>query len=524
MIKSENWQALNLLQERYQGMVKCIYIDPPYNTGNDDFIYKDGYQNSSWLSLIRDRLKLAGKFLSRAGSHASTIDKNEDAFLRLVHDDVFGEKNFIATIAWQKLYTIKNSAKYLSEMYDSIIIYSRDIENWLPNLIPRSEDQDEVYGNPDNDPNGPWISNALQARNYYGSGKYSIQCPGGRFIEGPPQGTYWRLSEANFKELDRQGRVWWGKNKNSFPRIKKYLKEIKEGVVPVDFWLHQFAGTNAESKTETRQLIGSDVEGLTPKPVLLLKRLVSMNADKDSIIMDYFAGSGTTAQAILDLNYDDNGMRKYILIEMGEFFDTVMKPRIEKVMYSKDWKDGRPSSCNGASHMFKYIYMEQYEDTLNNIEFLDSNKSVQKTLKDLDGYFLRYMLDFETRGSSCRLNVDQLSQPFKYTLNITRNNETRDEAVDLVETFNYLLGLSIKRIKAFNNNGSYYKAVLGTKGEETAAIIWRSIEGLDLEVDKEFIENYILKDFKANKVYVNSDCFVEGVIPIEPEFKRLMGA
>ena len=202
----------------------------------------------------------------------------------------------------------------------------------------------------------------------------------------------------------------------------------------------------------------------------------------------------------------------------------MMVPRIQRLMFSKDWQDGKPTSNEGTSHIFKYTYLEQYEDTLNNIEFIGKNRTIQSTLRDLDGYFIRYMLDFETKDSRCHINVDKLKHPFDYELEITAHNEIRDQKVDLIETFNLLLGIHVKEIKVFNNNGSYYKVVFGTKSEETIAIIWRTTDGLDLEADKKFIEDHILKEFKANKVYVNSDCFVEGVIPIEPEFKRLMEA
>ncbi len=526
MVKSENWQALNLLQERYRDQVKCIFIDPPYNTGSDEFVYKDGYQKSSWHSMIQDRIGLARRFLSNTGSQSCTIDKNEDACLRFILDYVYGPENFVANIAWQKLYTIKNSAHYLSEMYDSILVYTKDKISWRPNLIPRSDDQDDAYGNPDNDPNGPWISNALQARNYYSAGIYSIKCPGGRAIEGPPPGTYWRSNEKSFWELDKQGRVWWGKDKNGFPRIKTYLKEVKEGVVPVDYWLHQFAGTNAESKTETRDLVGIEVKGLTPKPVLLLTRILEMNGDNDCIILDYFAGSGTTAHAALNLNRRDNGSRRYIVIEMGNYFHSVLKPRIQKVIYSSEWKDGKPKNTDGISHMFKYLTLEQYEDTLNNIDFMEGG-TVQKTLLDMDGYVLRYMLDFETRESPCRMNTTKLERPFEYTLRITKDSELQDETVDLVETFNYLLGLKVKRIRTFAENRTTYRVVHGeTLSGQGTTVIWRTTVGLDLKSDKAFIEEKILTDpkLKAERIFINGDFHVEGALPIEPEFQRLMGA
>ncbi len=207
---------------------------------------------------------------------------------------------------------------------------------------------------------------------------------------------------------------------------------------------------------------------------------------------------------------------------MGDYFDTIMKPRIQKVMYSDNWKDGKPQSIDGISHIFKYQYLEQYEDTLNNIEFKEAG-SYQRTLSEMDGYFLRYMLDFETRdGSPCRFNIEKLVKPFDYTLKINRGNELKDEKVDVVETFNYLLGIHVKKLMTFNNNGTYYKVVVGKKDEDTYAIIWRDTENIDLKADKAFIEGTILNGIKPSKTYINADFYVEGAHPIEPEFKKLM--
>nr|QNT35657.1 hypothetical protein GNCGGNMO_00019 [uncultured Methanosarcinales archaeon] len=218
----------------------------------------------------------------------------------------------------------------------------------------------------------------------------------------------------------------------------------------------------------------------------------------------------------------DGGNRKYIMVEMVDYFDTVMKPRIQKVVYSDKWKDGKPQSSDGISHIFKYIVLEQYEDTLNNIEF-NGGRDVQSTLLGLDGYFLRYMLDFETRDSTCRLNVEKMRKPFNYTLKITEGNEMKEETADLVETFNYLLGIHVRQIRAFNNNGTYYRVVFGTKGEDDITFIWRNTEKIDLKADKAFIGETILNGSGSSKTYINADFFVAGACPIEPEFKKLMG-
>jgi adenine-specific DNA-methyltransferase len=211
---------------------------------------------------------------------------------------------------------------------------------------------------------------------------------------------------------------------------------------------------------------------------------------------------------------------------MGNYFYTVMKPRIQKVVYSSEWKEGKPQNTNGISHIFKYLTLEQYEDTLNNIDFMEG-KTVQKTLMDMDGYVLRYMLDFESRESPCRMNVAKLERPFEYTLRITKDSDLHNETVDLVETFNYLLGLKVKRVRTFGENGTTYRVIHGeTLAGQATTVVWRTAVGLDLKKDKVFIEETILKDpkLKAERVFINGDFHVEGALPIEPEFQRLMGA
>jgi adenine-specific DNA-methyltransferase len=279
--------------------------------------------------------------------------------------------------------------------------------------------------------------------------------------------------------------------------------------------------TNTNARTEINNIFGENNAFDTPKPVELLKLVGKIAVNSGDILLDFFAGSGTTGHALINLNKEDNNGRKYILVEMGEYFDTVLKPRIQKIMFSNNWKEGKPQSNDGVTHIFKYQCLEQYEDTLNNIEFKEAG-SYQRTLSEMEGYFLRYMLDFETRDSPCRFNVEKLTKPFDYTLKITHRNEMKDEKVDLVETFNYLLGIHVRQIKTFNNNGMYYRVVFGRKNEDEIAIIWRDTENIDLKADKSFIEGTILSDIKPSMTYINADFYVEGAMPIEPEFKKLM--
>jgi len=578
LVHGENSSALDLMHARYRCMIKAISIDPPYNTGNDGFIYKDSYQHSSWLSQIESSLEASRRLLSHEGSIALTIDRHEDSRLRLLLDSIFGSNNFVANIAWQKLYTIKNSSSYLSEMWDSILLYAVNKQAWRPFRLERSDEQEQEYGNPDCDSNGPWISNALQARNFYSAGRYSVTCPGGRYVDGPPAGTYWRMDEANLWKLDKKGRVWWGQNKNSLPRIKKYLKEMDRGVVPSDYWLHQFAGTNAESKIELRDLIGHEVEGLTPKPVRLIRRVLDMTCNQTDTILDHYAGSGTTGHATIELNRNDGGSRKFILVEQVGYFSTVLVPRLKKVTFTPDWKDGKPKrlatpeEAERSPRLIKVLRLESYEDTLNNLA-LQRNAQQQGTLEltaaqGEDGlreqYLLRYQLDVESKGSQSLLNISAFTDPTAYTLKVKTpgSDESREVNVDLLETFNWLLGLTVQHITAprsftaeiersdqgrlqiegrlkQNDTGPWwFRTVTGTTPEgRKTLVIWRKLTG-DAEQD-----NLVLDTWFTNKqaysvhggefdlIYVNGDNTLDNlrvdpenwkVRLIEADFQRLM--
>jgi adenine-specific DNA-methyltransferase len=225
------------------------------------------------------------------------------------------------------------------------------------------------------------------------------------------------------------------------------------------------------------------------------------------------------------LNREDGGNRKYILVDMGGFFDTVTKPRIEKTMYASNWKDGQPRNNFGYSHMFKYMYLEQYEDTLNNVLFKSLDRTVQETLDSFGDYFVRYMLDYETRDSPTRLMLDKFQTPFDYKIKISRTGDEEEYAtVDLVETFNYLLGLWVEKLRVFKDREQTYQVVFGKKGNDTVVVIWRNTKDLDLEQDKKFIEETILSGKEPDTIYINGDSYVKNAQPIEPEFKRLMGA
>ncbi|MCK4270574.1 MAG: site-specific DNA-methyltransferase [Methanogenium sp.] len=555
MIKSENWQALNLLQENYREQVKCIYIDPPYNTGSDEFIYKDRYQHSSWLSMMWDRITQARNLMYSDSTIYTSIDDGEQSQLRELQNIIFGSENFVNNIIWQKKFSPQNDARWFSDNHDFILSFAKDKDKWRPNLLPRTEEHDSRYSNPDNDSRGPWTSGDLSVKTYSAAYDFPITTPSGRIVI-PPESRCWFTSKDKMELMIKDNRIWFGKEGNNVPRMKRFLSEVKSGITPLTIWTYSEVGHNQEGKQELKSMLseGDEVFG-TPKVVRLLKRIITIGADNNSIVLDFFAGSGTTAHAVLNLNKEDGGSRKYILVEMGDYFETVTKPRVQKVVYSDKWKDGKPlPEGEGQSHMFCYQYLESYEDTLDNIEFPDESGQVQKQLFSGDGssndFMLNYFLDFSTRQNSpCRLNKSCLSRPFDYTLKLRRHtgngyddipedeNGFKHVTVDLVETFNYLLGLKVRKKKmwkrhAGDGEGHTYRVVHGkTRDNTTVTVVWRNCpedpagHEEELREDEKYIDGTILKEFPGTDVlYVNGHCYHKDSRPIEPKFKKLMGA
>ena len=352
VIEGDNLAALKALLPTYHGKVKCIYIDPPYNTGNEGWAYNDRVnspmmqdwfgkvvdrddltRHDKWCCMMMPRLKLLRELLRDDGAIFVSIDDNEVHRLRDLMDDVFGEDNFLATVIWEKVYSPKSSAKYFSENHDFILVYARVKDQFELGLLPRTDEANARYGNPDNDPRGPWKSSDLSARNPYSQGVYSITCPGGRIIEGPPPGNFWRYSQENFHRMDEDGRIWWGEDKNQVPAIKRFLSEVKQGLVPETIWTYKEVGHTQDAKRTLLQLFPNDFPDFTTvKPVGLLKRILQIATDKDSIILDSFAGSGTTAQAVLALNREDGGNRRFVLVECEDYVDSITAERVRRVI------------------------------------------------------------------------------------------------------------------------------------------------------------------------------------------------
>jgi DNA modification methylase len=378
LVEGDNLHALKALLPYYRKQVKCIYIDPPYNTGNEGWVYNDNVnspeikkwlgetvggeaedlsRHDKWLCMMYPRLKLLREFLRDDGAIFISIDDNEVARLRCVMDEIFGQRNFVTNIIWHKIYAPKGSARHFSESHDYILVYAKNSDLWQRHLIPRSEKQDRVYKNPDNDPRGLWRPNNLAARNYYSLGTYSITTPSGRVIPGPPKGQYWRISKQRLEELDREGRIWWGKDGNNVPAPKIYLSEVQQGVVPQTNWHYDEVGHTQEAKKEIVALLPNAEEVFsTPKPTRLIKRILQIATDKDSLVLDSFAGSGTTGHAVLQLNKEDGGNRRFILIEMEpDICRDITAERLRRVIEGRPVGSSRPDrSEEGLGGGFRY--------------------------------------------------------------------------------------------------------------------------------------------------------------------------
>lgn len=341
LIHGDNLLALKALEQDYSGCVKCIYIDPPYNTGNAFEHYDDGVEHSIWLSLMRERLVLLRNLLSDDGSIWISIDDDEQAYLKVLMDEIFGRHNFVNNVIWEKKYSPSNDAKWLSDSHDFITIYAKNKSIWRPNLLPRSEEMNSRYKNPDNDPRGSWKAADFSVRTYNANCDYPITLPSGRIVT-PPESRAWGTTKERFWELVKDNRIWFGKDGNNVPAIKKFLSEVKEGMTSMTIWKYTEVGHNQDAKKEVKQF-NSESVFTTPKPERLMERVLTLGSKEGDIVLDSFLGSGTTTAVAQKMG------RRYIGIELGNHAYTHCYPRMKKVTDGTDqggiskaqnWKGG----------------------------------------------------------------------------------------------------------------------------------------------------------------------------------------
>ena len=353
IIHGDNLEALKTLLPEYEGRIKCIYIDPPYNTGNESWVYNDNVndpkikkwlgevvgkegedlsRHDKWLCMMYPRLKLLHKLLADDGAIFISIDDNEQANLKLLCDEIFGSGNFINNVIWQKKFSPQNDARYFSDNHDFITCFVKNKSKWNRNLLVRSEEQDARYKNIDDDPRGVWTSSDFTVKTYSKDYDYTIETPSGKKIN-PTDGRCWVTSRERFQELVKDNRIWFGKKGDNVPRIKTFLSEVQQGNVPMTIWTHQEVGHNQSAKQDLKKIFTeTQIIFNTPKPMQLIQRIFQISTNSNDIVLDSFAGSGTTAHAVLNLNKEDGGNRKYILVEMEEYAETITAERVRRVI------------------------------------------------------------------------------------------------------------------------------------------------------------------------------------------------
>ncbi len=660
LVHGDNFQALRLLEERYSDSVKCVYIDPPYNTSSSAIPYKNDYKHSSFASMMYDRLGQLWRPLTKDGAIFVSIDKTERMVVQHVLDEIFGANNRVEELIWA-MNTNNSQAPNYSTNHEYVLVVAKhrptaeldrsmfrepkpgfdevmdlvarlnpdfpsitSIENDLRMLYERhrADLQEQLEGQgfewSVEKRNDPWkgLYNYSHAEYRDSEGKivpetearthraaiwiwresdasmpatkqaastrdpdhknYRFYRPlhpmTGRGCRHPKSG--WKFAYNNdeespkrrsFVSLDRDGRIVWGPDETKIPQLKRVLQEVETNVGKSVF------SDYSDGEKQTSAMFGRSGVFLAPKHADFVARFVLHAAKEDSTILDCFGGSGSTAHAVIKLNRIDRGRRKYIVVETADYFDTVLKPRILKAIYSPDWRAGKPISRHGISHCMKVVRLESYEDALNNLETRRTDK--QQLLLDApeaqgaDGlkeqYILRYMLDVETHGSQSLLNVQAFTHPTAYKLKVKRpgSDESREVNVDLLETFNWLIGLTVRHIAAPQTfsagferdsekrlrlkgrlrqeaDGPYwFRTVTGTTpGGRQTLVIWRKLTGWpekdNLVLDEWFTkQGYSAKDSEFDLIYVNGGSNLENlktpddlwkVRLIEEDFHRLM--
>ena len=346
LIEGDNLASLKLLEKTHKGKIDLIYIDPPYNTLKEGFTYSDTlvdkndtFRHSKWLSFMKQRLLIAKQLLSNKGAIFISLDDNEISALRMLCDEIFGHQNFVANIIWEKKFSPQNDAKWLSDSHDHILLYAKSKETWRPKLLSRTEDMDSRYSNPDNDPRGPWASSDFTVKTASDAYMYPIETPSGRIVM-PTASRSWVTSEENYKALKADNRIWFGVKGNNVPRIKTFLSEVQQGTVCKTIWYRTEVGDTQEGTRDLKSIFGKAGAFTNPKPVRLIERIMEIASQDNSIVLDFFAGSGTTGHAVMKMNAEDGGKRKFILCTNNEnnICREVTYERIKRVIEKEDYK------------------------------------------------------------------------------------------------------------------------------------------------------------------------------------------
>ena len=589
MIHSENFAALNTIRKKERNSVGCIYIDPPYNAKSSEIVYKNTYKHSSFLTFLHDRINASKDFLHKGGLINVAIDDYELRGSLYIMDEIFSHENFISNVVVQHNPRGRNDDKFYGTSHEYMIVYTNDSADAKLGFFDLSEADKAAYNKSDEISAYHEVPYTRTGNNsdrhtrpnlFYpiyvntSDREFSLEATDD-YIEVLPinnngEEKTWRWSKDTFLERC--------KTEISFKETEEGIKLFKKrrlegaGKKPKTIWNDSKYDASSSGIMFLRHYFGKTDDFSYPKSIFTVQDALQISMSKNDTVMDYFAGSGTTGHAVVNLNRKDGGKRKYILVEMGGYFDKVTKPRILKAVYSSSWKDSVPESRDtGVSHCFKYIRLESYEDALNNLEPRRNDTQqdllTATTSQGPDGlkeqYMLRYMLDVESRGSSSLLNIQAFSDPTAYKLKVKRpgSDESKEVNVDLLETFNYLIGLTVEhiavplifstefekdseerlqikgRLKQDAEGPYWFRTVTGTTpdGQKTL-VIWRKLTGIaeedNLVLNEWFTkQGYSTKDSEYQLIYVNGDCTLENlktseqtwkVRLLEEDFHRLM--
>ncbi|WP_440109413.1 site-specific DNA-methyltransferase [Acidovorax sp. BL-A-41-H1] len=561
VIHGDNFQAVNLISERYRRQVNYIYIDPPYNTTENAFAYKNQYKHSSWASLIHNRVSKSYPLISEDGVCAVAIDDTESGILREILGQVFGGENYVSTVAIEVNPAGQNLRPNTpARSHDYFHVYAKNIDKMDMLLRGLTPEEEKAYKEQDAD--GFYLWDNLRRRGgnsrpsdrpkqyfpLYASlaqKKVSVEpfdgCEEVWPIDPKGEKRIWRVNKDGAARFIESGDISILEKAGRFELVKKTRKP--EGKKPKTLWYESGYSATTYGTKLLIDIIGEQIFSY-PKALGLVTDALSYWLPADGMVLDYFAGSGTTAHAAIALNRTDGGSRRYAVVEQGEYFETVLKPRIQKVVYSAEWKNGKPTAPEtGISHCFKLLKLESYEDTLNNLQLLRTSAQgdLLNTLPQQakDDYLLNYVLDVESRGSL--LSVEDFRKPFDYTLNVAVDSAGAFEPrkIDLVETFNFLIGLRVKHIDAQPQRG--FVTVTGTlPSNETCLVLWRDCDVLDYEGISKLCDKLAINpaDNEFDVVYINGDHNIPTVLTqtaeeggatrvlklrqIEPEFLERM--
>ncbi len=419
LIHGDNLIALKSLEQDYTGRIKCIYIDPPYNTGSAFEQYDDGLEHSEWLCMMHDRLKILYNLLHEEGSIWISIDDDEHAYLKVMCDEIFGRHNFVNSVIWEKKFSPQNDAKWLSDSHDYIVVYAKNKNIWRPNLLPRTLEMDSRYKNPDNDPRGPWTSSDLSVRTYNETCDYEIETPSGKIIT-PAKSRCWGVSKDKFQQLVKDNRIWFGKNGNNTPRLKRFLSEVKGGVTPMTIWKHNEVGNNQEAKKEVLQFNNVNPFA-TPKPERLIERILFLATNEGDLVLDSFLGSATTAAVAHKMK------RKWIGIELGDQCYTHCIPRLQKVIDGDQGGVSEDANWQGGGGFKFYELAESLLVRNKLLPIYQLNPSytfemIAEAICKIEGFKYEQLGEFHGKSSESRfIHVTLEFVNSKYIMSLTKN-------------------------------------------------------------------------------------------------------